>query len=96
MDTVLIIVDPSYESVLLAEKISSLSKGLGLRTVVALNRATPDVADEIKKELEQRGLDIDGSISYDPEVFRSCLKGEPLSASQAEKDVASLIDAIGL
>jgi CO dehydrogenase maturation factor len=96
VDIVLIVVDPSFESVLLAEKISSLSKGLGVRAVVTLNRATPDVVDEMKKELKQRGLEIAGSIGYDPEVFRSCLKGEPLSAVQAERDVEVLIDAIGL
>lgn len=96
VDTVLIVVDPSFESVLLAEKISSLSKGLGIRTVVTLNRATPDVVDEMKGELKQRGLEIAGSIGYDPEVFRSCLKGEPLRSVQAEKDIAALVNAIGL
>jgi CO dehydrogenase maturation factor len=96
VDIVLIVVDPSYESVLLAEKISSLSKGLGVRTVVTLNRVTPAVIGEMKRELKKRGLEIAGSIAYDPEVFRSCLRGEPLSAAQAEEDVAALIDAIGL
>ena len=96
VDLVLIIVDPSYESLLLAEKINSLSKVFGVRTVVALNRVTPDVVDEMKKQLQQRGLTIAGSISYDTEVFQACLKGNPLSAAQAERDIAALIDAIGL
>ena len=96
VDLVLIIVDPSYESLLLAEKINSLSKVFGVRTVVALNRVTPDVVDEMKKQLQQRGLTIAGSISYDPEVFQACLKGKPLSAAQTERDIDALIDAIGL
>jgi len=96
VDAVLIVVDPSYESLLLAEKIESLAKGFGVRTLVALNRATPDVVDEMKSELKKRGIDVSGSIGYDPEVFRACLKGEPLNAAEAEKDVAALIDVIGL
>lgn len=96
VDLVVIVVDPSYESLLLAEKINSLSKGLGIRTVITLNRATPDVVDEMKGVLEQKDLEVDGSIGYDADVFRSCLKGEPLNAAQAEKDVAALIDTIGL
>jgi CO dehydrogenase maturation factor len=96
VDVVLIIVDPSYESLLLAEKINSLSKVFGVRTVVALNRVTPDVVDEMKKQLQQRGLTIAGSISYDTEVFQACLKGKPLSAAQAERDIDALIDTIGL
>ena len=96
VDAVLIVVDPSYESLLLAEKIESLAKGFGVRTLVSLNRATPDVVDEMKSELKKRGIDVSGSIGYDPEVFRACLKGEPLNAAEAEKDVAALIDVIGL
>ncbi len=96
VDIVLIVVDPSYESVLLAEKISSLSKGLGIRTVVTLNRTTPEVAGGMRGQLKQKGLEVAGSIGYDPEVFHSCLKGEPLKSVQAEKDVAELVDAIGL
>jgi CO dehydrogenase maturation factor len=96
VDTVLIVVDPSYESVLLAEKIASLAKGFGVRTLVALNRATPYVTDEMKSELKNRGMEVSASIGYDPEVFRACLKGEPLNAAGAERDVAALIDAIGL
>ncbi len=96
VDLVLIIVDPSYESVLLAEKIGSMAKGFGVRTLVVLNRVTPDVIDEMKRELGKRGMEVSGSIGYDPEVFRACLKGEPLNASLAKKDMAALIDAIGL
>jgi CO dehydrogenase maturation factor len=96
VDTVLIIVDPSYESVLLAEKIESLAKGFGVRTLVVLNRATPDVVDEMGSELKSRGMEVSGSIGYDPEVFRACLKGEPLNATEAERDVATLVDTIGL
>jgi CO dehydrogenase maturation factor len=96
VDIVLTIVDPSYESVLLAEKINSLAAGFGVRTLVLLNRVTPDTADGLKSELQLRGIETAGSIRYDPEVFQSCLKGEPLSAVQAEVDVAELIIAIGL
>jgi CO dehydrogenase maturation factor len=96
VDIVLIIVDPSYESVLLAEKINSLAAGFSVRTLVVLNRVTPDTADGLKGELQLRGMETAGSIGYDPEVFQSCLKGEPLKAARAGEDVAALIDAIGL
>lgn len=96
VDIVLTVVDPSYESVLLAEKINSLAAGLGVRTLVVLNRVTLDTADGLKRELKLRGIETAGSIGYDTDVFQSSLKGEPLSAAQAEEDVAALIDAIGL
>ena len=95
VDAVLVIVEPSFESVLLAEKIGRLATAMRVRVVVTLNQVTPDVEESLRAELEKRGISVDGSIGYDPAVFQACLKGQPLGAVQAEKDVAALIEALG-
>ena len=96
VDTVLVIVDPSFESALLAEKISRLATEVGARVVVTLNRVTPEVRDALVALLAERGISVDGSVGYDPTVFEACLTGQPLRGVQAEKEVAALVGVLGL
>lgn len=97
IDAILVVVDPSYESVLMAEKIAGLAGEVGSRIVIALNRVTPDIKESLTDSLSQRGLSVDGSIAYDEEAFNSCLRGAPLGDhTQAASDVGRLISVLGL
>lgn len=95
-DAVLVIVDPSYESVLLADKIGSLSRELGLRVIVALNRVTEQVQDRLTEALARKGITVDGCIPFDDQVFQACLTGQPLSDSEAGRKIAELAGVLGL
>jgi len=96
IDTVIVVVEPSFESVLLAEKISDLAASLNARVIVVLNKMTPETEESMTEELKKRGISVDCSIAYDPGVFQACLNGEALSGLQAEKEVNGLVEVLGL
>lgn len=96
VDRVLIVVDPSFESVLLAQKITRLSAALGLKASVVLNKVTPELEQTLTAELQARDIPVAGSIRYDSQVFEACLRGQPLGGGQAERDVAALVGMLGL
>jgi CO dehydrogenase maturation factor len=96
VEAVIIIVEPSYESVLLAEKINQLAASVNARAVVVLNKMTPETEEAMRAELKKKGISVDCVISYDPDVFKACLSGQPLSGLQAEKEVAALVETLGL
>lgn len=94
IDSVLIVVEPSFESLYLAERINNLAKEAGMDNIwCILNKTTSgEIALRLKKELEQKGIDVLNSVSYDPEVFQSCLDGGPLSASKADGQIKEILD----
>ena len=96
IDTVIIVVEPSFESVLLAEKINALAASLNARVIVVLNKMTPETEESMTEELEKRGISVDCSIPYDSGVFKACLNGKALSGLQAEKEVNELVEVLGL
>ena len=93
MDTVLIIVEPSYESVELAGTIQYMSEGLGIRRVRAIINKVRDSAqdEEVKDMLAERGVRFLGSLSLDASLERSNLRGMPVSASPTQAEVERLV-----
>ena len=96
VDKVLIVVEPSLESVLLAEKISRLAMEIGVRASAILNKVTPDIEGTLKGELRNRSIPVIGSIGYDREIFQACFRGEPLARVQAKEDIDALAEALVL
>jgi CO dehydrogenase maturation factor len=79
VDILVIIIDPSQESILLAEKISELGKQVGKPTHYVLNRV-----DQETKSLLLDLVDIKKVIAIIPEnkdIFMSCLAGNELELS---------------
>lgn len=95
VDFVLMVVEPSFDSIELAEKMKELASGMGKKAWAILNK-TP--SDEIKSKLEgmlrERGIDLIGSISYDQEIFLSSMEGKPLRAGRAMEEMRGIIDAL--
>ena len=90
LDNVLTIVEPSFESISLAERINHLSKGIGIKRVwVILNKVSTE-AQQIKlaDDLARRDVRVIGSIPYDKAVFTACLEGLPLSKGKGKIDRA--------
>ena len=96
LDSVLAVVEPSFESVQLADRVKELAHGSGIGNVWAvLNKITAEeLADRLKGELGQRGLDVIGVIHLDQQVFESCLEGRPLSGGGAQQEAGQLLEAI--
>ena len=96
VDCVLVVVEPSLDSLEVAERIGNLSTQIKIGDVWAvLNKITSrEFAAELADELNKRDLAVIGSIRYDPEIFESCLHGRLLSGHVAEEDVEKILDIL--
>ena len=94
VDCVLVIVEPSLDSLEVAELVGNMSRQIDIGDVWAvLNKITSEeIADELRKELDKRGLTTIGMIRSDPEIALSCLRGQKLSGRLAEEDVSKLLE----
>ncbi len=96
IDSVLIVVEPSFESLQVAEKVNSLAAEIGLNNIWALlNKVTSDeMASRLKEQLIKRNINVIGHIPYDPEIFEACLEGRPIKGGKAIEEVAGVSDLI--
>jgi CO dehydrogenase maturation factor len=94
VDCVLMVVEPSLDSVEVAERIGNLSNQIRIGDVWAiLNKVvSSEIADELTAELRSRGLNVIGTIYYSNEIFESCLKGYPLSGHAVEEDLGKIMN----
>jgi len=96
IDSVLIVVEPSFDSLELAEKINALAAEVGMdNTWTILNKVTSEeITLRLRDELEKKGLSVIGSIGYDPEISQSGLEGRPLHGRKAERDMGKVLDQL--
>lgn len=96
IDCVLIVVDPSFESVLLAGRVNSMARGMEIERVWAvLNRVTSKgIASRLQVELNARGVAMLGAIPYDDDIFEACLEGRPVRSSGSQQEIARIADAL--
>ena len=96
IDSVLIVVDPSFESLQLAERVNGLSAGIGIKHIRAiLSKVRSDeIASKLESELVKRSIDPVGCIHYDTEIFNSCLEGLSLANGVASKEMRDVFDSI--
>lgn len=94
VDCVLVIVEPSIDSLEVAEKISELSSQIDIADVwVILNKITSEkIADRLTDYLNKKDMSVIGSIPQDPEIFESCLEGRPIRGRTAAEDVDKILD----
>ncbi len=93
VDTVLIIVEPSFESIALAKKISYMAQGIGVRTVKAVLNKMPseDIRKRTIEALIQRGVSQIGTINYDPAIAAAGFEGKPPGDSRAREEVNEIV-----
>jgi len=96
VDSVLIVVEPSFDSLELADKINTLATEVGMDNAWAiLNKVmSEEVALKLKDELERKGVSVIGYIGYDPDIFQAGLEGRPLAGDGAAKDMAKILDIL--
>jgi CO dehydrogenase maturation factor len=96
VDTVLIVVEPSFESMALAERITYMAEGMGISRVRAiLNKVPSDkVRQRMAEELDKKGVKTLSAIYFDPELSEASFEGAiPVNSKAAEemKAIARLL-----
>jgi len=92
VDLLVVIIDPSRDSILLARKISNLGKQLGKPTYLVLNRVTREteklLLDSVDKEK------VIAIIYENKDIFMSCLSGNELTIYlEGIKEIADRIES---
>lgn len=96
-DTVLVIVEPSFESVAVAERIIRMAQGMGIgRTGAVLNKiASAELRSRTAIELEKRGIKVLGVLTYSAELAELAFDGKRVqsraSTDEAKGIIASLM-----
>jgi len=86
-DGIVAVVDPTLESLELALLLRKISIGLGKRFWTIANKVTDEVRDLIVEGAAKIGLEIDGFVGFDRDLYISCLRREPIKSSTAISDV---------
>jgi CO dehydrogenase maturation factor len=93
VDAVLIVVDPSYESLDLAGRINRVSAQMQIDHIYAiLNKVTSkEMAANLTEKLGNQGVRVIGNIRYDQGTFRAGLEGHLISGNIASKDGGDIV-----
>ena len=96
IDSVLIVVEPSLDSLELAEKINSLAIEVGIDKVSAVLNKVPSekLAVKLRDELSKKKVSIIGSINYQTEIFQASLEGLPIYKSKVPEEVGKIVDSL--
>ena len=76
-DLILMVIDPSQESIRLAEKVNKISEGAGKPLYYVLNKTDDETARFLLDSVDQSK--VVSVIPADKRVFRNCLVGEALN-----------------
>ena len=93
VDSMLVVVEPSLESVGLAVKTKSLAAGAAVNnTWAVLNKVTSEeIALRLKGELRKRGVAVIGLVHYDLEIFEACLEGCRLERGRTGHEIREVV-----
>lgn len=80
-DGIIMVVDPSYESVKLAHKIREIASQLGKPVYFVLNKVTPE-NESILRKAADKPTDICAILAQDERLAQAGLLGIPLTVSQ--------------
>lgn len=94
IDCVLVVVEPSIDSLEVAQKIKELSAQIEIADVWAILNKIPseEVADRLRDYLDKKDIRVIGTIHHDQEIFESCLEGRPIRGRVAAEDVDQILD----
>jgi CO dehydrogenase maturation factor len=89
-DHLLCVVDPSFESIMMAKRVESFAREANLAVSVVLNRLTTEAEAELSAALDS--VAIIGRLPDSRSIFLSNLKGKPLELQLQEME--SVCDAL--
>ncbi|MDY7035715.1 MAG: ATP-binding protein [Thermodesulfobacteriota bacterium] len=84
IDRVLLVVEPSFESLTVAEKIKGIAGGLNKTVSAVLNKIDSEkITRKLENELKIKDIEVIGTIPNDPLVFDACFEGRALGRGDA-------------
>jgi CO dehydrogenase maturation factor len=93
MDTVLVVVEPSFESLTVAEKIGWMADGIGIRMVRAILNKVP--SEEVRKKmvgsLVMKNISQAGAVPHDHSVALSNFEGKSPGPSKAKEEIKMIV-----
>ena len=96
VDTVLTVVEPSFESMALAGKISYMAEGLGIGRIGAVLNKVPSekVRQRMTDELMKKGVKPVGTVRLDPQLSEWGFEGATPGDSKADLDTDILVGVL--
>ncbi|MCK9275746.1 MAG: P-loop NTPase [Syntrophales bacterium] len=93
-DCVLVVVEPSRDSLDVALKVKQMSDQIDIGDTWAILNKVPseDIARRITDELAQEGLNVIGSINFDKEIFEICLTGGSFPQDKVNEGIEDVLD----
>jgi len=95
-DTILVVVEPSFESIVVAGRIAQMAQGMGIGRVGAvLNKMSSEaMATRTKQELEKTGVKVFGVLNYSPELAETAFEGKPVKNGVGVKEAGAIVAAL--
>lgn len=92
-DTILILVEPSSESLALAEKIQYMAQGLGIMRIRAVLNKVEDQEQQqfLQAQLSQMGIRFLGALPRMAQISKKNLYGQPLTAAFSYAQAGTLV-----
>lgn len=97
VDTVLVIVEPSFQSIALAGRIHSMARGMGIgRVRTILNKVGSEKREQkMMDELKKKDIAVLGTIGFEEEINEAGFEGRALGGeSKAKNDMKQMMMTI--
>ncbi len=95
IDRVLVVVEPSFDSLAVAEKIKTMASGMNKRVLAILNKMpSAAITKKITANLHRSEIDILGEIPNDPMVFEAGLEGRACDSGKAFEEAGNALNRL--
>jgi len=93
-NVILMVVDPSYESIMLAKKARALAEEAHKKFFVIINKVDQVTEPTLRQELNQLGIEVNSTLSYSLDINRANLVGDALDRNIQRESVDKLVGRI--
>ena len=95
IDNLLLMVEPSFESLEIADRIQKLAAGMQKSVAAVLSKVpSTEIAERLKEKLRDRGINVIGTLPSDPLVFEAGFIGHGLKEGPAFNAAGEVLDAL--
>jgi CO dehydrogenase maturation factor len=96
VDTVITVVEPSFEAMSLSAIINNIAQAGGITSIWAILNKVPSasIEEDLGKQCAEHNIDVAGAIYYDPLLVEECLRGKALGESQAREDMRKIVERL--
>jgi len=95
VDVVVMVVDPSHEAILLADKARMLAAEAKKDFLAVLNKVVSSTEPFLRRELSARGIPVGGVLNFSAEIMQANLIGDPLEGGALGGQVSELVINLG-